>query len=82
MTVDPRAVDRIDLVLLGDVLDITGSQRWLAGDARPWGDVQSHAVSDTVAGVVDERRHVAVVTVFAMLQGLCAVAFFTWRPFY
>jgi hypothetical protein len=58
-----QPVDRIDLVLLGDVLDITGSQRWLAGDARPWGDVQSHAVSDTVASVVDEilRKNVETI---------------------
>ncbi|MEX2174174.1 MAG: hypothetical protein WD872_07415 [Pirellulaceae bacterium] len=55
-----QPIDRIDLLLLGDVLDITGSQRWLAGDARPWSDVQSHSVSDAVAGIVDEilRRNV------------------------
>ena len=49
-----QPIDRLDLVLLGDVLDITGSQRWLKGDARPWSDVQSHAVSDTTAAIVDE----------------------------
>jgi hypothetical protein len=49
-----QPIDRIDLVLLGDILDITGSQRWLAGDARPWSDVQSHAVSETTAAIVDE----------------------------
>ena len=49
-----QPIDRIDLVLLGDVIDITGSQRWLAGDARPWGNIQSPAVSDTVAAIVDE----------------------------
>jgi hypothetical protein len=49
-----QPLDRIDLVLLGDVLDITASQRWLAGDARPWSDITSPAVSETVAGIVDE----------------------------
>ena len=29
-----RPIDRIDLVLLGDVLDIMGSRRWLASPAR------------------------------------------------
>src|SRR5215813_6457245 len=33
-----RPIDRIDLVLLGDVLDITSSRRWLASPCRPWDD--------------------------------------------
>ena len=49
-----QPIDRLDLVLLGDILDITGSQRWLAGDARPWSDITSHAVSETTAAIVDE----------------------------
>src|SRR5688572_20197193 len=58
-----QPIDRIDLVLLGDVLDITCSQRWLAGETRPWSDVQSHAVSDTVAGIVDDilRKNVQAI---------------------
>ena len=44
-----QPIQRLDMVLLGDVLDITGSQRWLKGDARPWSDVTTHAVSDTAA---------------------------------
>ena len=32
-----RPIDRIDLVLLGDVLDIMGSRRWLASPCRPVG---------------------------------------------
>ena len=55
-----QPIERLDMVLLGDVLDITGSQRWLKGDARPWSDVTTHAVSDTTAAIVDEilRRNV------------------------
>lgn len=55
-----RPIERIDLLLLGDVLDITGSARWLLGDARPWHDGQSPAVSDTVAAITDDilRRNI------------------------
>lgn len=53
-----QPVERLDLVLLGDVLDIIHSQRWLAGDIRPWGDLHSHAGSDTVAAITDDiLRH-------------------------
>src|SRR6186997_323861 len=55
-----RPIDRIDLVLLGDVLDITSSRRWLASPCRPWDDHQSPAVVDAVTGIVEEilRRNV------------------------
>jgi hypothetical protein len=55
-----RPIDRIDLVLLGDVLDIMGSRRWLASPCRPWDDNQSPAVIDTTTGIVEEilRRNV------------------------
>ena len=43
-----RPIDRIDLVLLGDVLDIMGSRRWLASPCRPWDDHQSPAVIDAI----------------------------------
>lgn len=55
-----RPIDRIDLVLLGDTLDIMGSRRWLASPCRPWDDHQSPAVIDAVTGIVEEilRRNV------------------------
>jgi hypothetical protein len=55
-----RPIDRIDLVLLGDSLDIMGSRRWLASPCRPWDDQQSPAVIDCVTGIVEEilRRNV------------------------
>src|SRR6187402_1443959 len=55
-----RPIDRIDLVLLGDTLDITGSRRWLASPCRPWDDYQSPAVIDCTTGIVEEilRRNV------------------------
>ncbi len=58
-----QPIERIDLVLLGDVLDLVHSQRWLAGTARPWNDPLSTAVSETVAGIVDDilRRNVETI---------------------
>jgi UDP-2,3-diacylglucosamine pyrophosphatase LpxH len=58
-----QPIDRIDLVLLGDVLEITGSQRWLSTPARPWDDPQSPAFVETLSGVVDEilRKNVDAV---------------------
>lgn len=55
-----RPLERIDLLLLGDTLDIIGSRRWLASPCRPWDDHQSPAVIDTVGGIVEEilRRNV------------------------
>src|SRR5262245_34753600 len=55
-----RPIDRIDLVLLGDVLDVMGSRRWLASPCRPWDDHQSPAVIDATSGIVEEilRRNV------------------------
>ncbi|HUE69265.1 MAG TPA: hypothetical protein VMP01_00085 [Pirellulaceae bacterium] len=58
-----QPIDRIDLVLLGDVLDLIHSQRWLAGTARPWNDPLSSAVAETTAGIVDDilRRNVETI---------------------
>jgi hypothetical protein len=55
-----RPIDRIDLVLLGDVMDIMSSRRWLASPCRPWDDHQSPAVIDCTTGIVEEilRRNV------------------------
>lgn len=55
-----RPVERIDLVLLGNVLDIMASRRWLATPCRPWDDHQSPAMIETVTGVVEDvlRRNV------------------------
>jgi UDP-2,3-diacylglucosamine pyrophosphatase LpxH len=55
-----RPIERIDLVLLGDILDLVSSRRWLAMPCRPWDDPHLAAVSDTVGGIVDEilRRNV------------------------
>jgi hypothetical protein len=46
-------VDGIDLVLLGDVLDVLRSSRWLEAGVRPWDDVHSPEVVETVSTIVD-----------------------------
>jgi UDP-2,3-diacylglucosamine pyrophosphatase LpxH len=58
-----QPIERIDLVLLGDVLDLIHSQRWLAGAARPWNDPASPLVGETAAQIVDDilRRNVEAI---------------------
>lgn len=48
-----RPIDRIDLVLLGDVLDLIRSDRWLQTSVKPWDDLQSPALVQTVTEIVD-----------------------------
>jgi UDP-2,3-diacylglucosamine pyrophosphatase LpxH len=46
-----RPIDHIDLVLLGDVLDLIRSTRWLDSEARPWGNPASTGFLDAVATI-------------------------------
>jgi UDP-2,3-diacylglucosamine pyrophosphatase LpxH len=46
-----RPIERVDLVLLGDVLDVIRSTRWLAGHVRPWDDPASPAMVATVSEI-------------------------------
>jgi hypothetical protein len=46
-----RPIERIDLLLLGDVLDVIRSSRWLQSDARPWSDTNSAEMFETVADI-------------------------------
>lgn len=43
-----RPIERLDLLLLGDVLDVIRSSRWAAGVARPWDDPWDPRFIDTV----------------------------------
>lgn len=53
-----RPLERIDLVLLGDVLDIVNSSRWLDYDVRPWDDPASPALAEAVTSIAgDIVRH-------------------------
>lgn len=73
-----RPLDRIDLVLLGDVLDLIRSERWHQNNVRPWGDLNSPAVLQTVTEIVDGILHrnepaLAILRSLAT-QGLVCVA--------
>ncbi|QDS97098.1 metallophosphoesterase family protein [Adhaeretor mobilis] len=47
-------IEQIDLVLLGDVLDVIRSNRWLKTTARPWGDPTDEGFFSTVAEITAE----------------------------
>jgi len=47
-----RPIERIDIVLLGDTLDLLHSARWHVPQApRPWDDPQSHALIDMIGKI-------------------------------
>ncbi len=49
-----RPVQQIDVLLLGDVLDLIRSAHWLTGDARPWHNAQTQPVVATTARIVGD----------------------------
>lgn len=49
-----QPVERIDLVLLGDVLDVIRSTQWLGTQARPWDDNKSPGLFDMVAKITGD----------------------------
>ncbi|MCC7083375.1 MAG: hypothetical protein IT427_00030 [Pirellulales bacterium] len=49
-----RPIEQIDLLLLGDVLDLIRSAQWLKGDVRPWHDPQSPAAAAVTAKIVTD----------------------------
>ena len=52
-----RPLERLDLLLLGDILDITRSTHWLDTSTRPWGEMQAPGTIDTVSAIVDDILH-------------------------
>jgi UDP-2,3-diacylglucosamine pyrophosphatase LpxH len=46
-----RPIEEIDLLLLGDVLDVIRSTDWLAGAARPWHDQNADVAFDRVSRI-------------------------------
>src|SRR5687768_10075016 len=55
-----RPIEQLDLVLLGDVLDLTGTTHWASKDVRPWDGATSPRVAESVASIVDDiltRNH-------------------------
>ncbi len=49
-----RPIERIDLVLLGDILDVVRSTQWLNSRARPWDDTKSPELFDIVSRITGE----------------------------
>ncbi len=53
-----RPIERVDLILLGDVLDVIRSSRWLQGRVRPWDEAGSPALFEMVSAITaDILRH-------------------------
>ena len=59
-----RPIERLDLVLLGDIFDLIRSAKWVSDEgqpaARPWGDPNSpafiHKVDEIVTGILDRNQ--------------------------
>ena len=71
-----RPIDRIDLVLLGDTLDLMRSPRWLRGDVRPWSDPNAPELTQTLAEIIDgilaaNEPALSVLRSFATSTGVC-----------
>lgn len=47
-----RPPQQVDLLLLGDTLDLIRSARWLTSDARPWDNLQSQPAAVMTARIV------------------------------
>ena len=45
---DYRPIEGIDLLLLGDIIDVIRSGKWLASDVRPWSGVKNGAMASLV----------------------------------
>ena len=75
-----RPIERIDLVLLGDVLDVLHSSRWQApGSPWPWDDPQSPLLVDHVARITGDilaQNHESL----AMLRALATDGEITVPP--
>jgi UDP-2,3-diacylglucosamine pyrophosphatase LpxH len=68
-----QPIERIDLVLLGDVLDVVSSRRWLDGSVRPWDGPQSRSLSETAAAITADivRRNDGALGVLRSLAQGC-----------
>ncbi len=49
-----RPIERIDLVLLGDVLDLIRTQRWHDGPIKPWTHTDSPEMAQRVGEIVEQ----------------------------
>ena len=49
-----RPIEHVDLVLLGDTLDVIRSTQWLGSTIRPWDNVKSAALFEQVAKITGD----------------------------
>lgn len=49
-----RPIERVDLLLLGDVLDVIRSTQWLSGQARPWDDTKSPGLFEQISKITGD----------------------------
>ncbi|HEV7283081.1 MAG TPA: hypothetical protein VGN57_22935 [Pirellulaceae bacterium] len=54
-------IEKVDVVFLGDVLDLAHSRRWIDRNVRPWSDPATPAFASTVHEILDATfaRHAA-----------------------
>lgn len=67
-----RPIEGIDLLLLGDVLDVIRSTRWLEGRVRPWDEPHSPEMIEKVATITDDilaRNEVGMSVLRALSEG-------------
>jgi len=48
-----RPIEQMDLLLLGDILDVIRSSAWLASDVRPWDDPRSEEFVNKVGSITE-----------------------------
>ena len=66
-----RPIEQLDIVLLGDILDIIRSTKWLASDVRPWEKIQTQEYNAKIAEInsaILERNKISL----GILKGLAA----------
>ncbi len=66
-----RPIERIDMVLLGDILDLMRSQRWHEGSLKPWSDCDTPELGQHV-GEICEQTLAANAASLAVLRAMVA----------
>ena len=67
-----RPIERIDLLLLGDVLDVIRSTRWLEGGVRPWDPPHAAELVEKISTVTDDilaRNEIGASVLRALSEG-------------
>src|SRR5687768_6750162 len=64
-------IERIDLLLLGDVLDCIRSTHWLAGAVRPWSDPHTPEFFNTITRITTDilSEHEPSIRILRSLSG-------------